>query len=66
MMYSHTTNHSYVLEIEFWCSIETVFNSIPSLIEGNTTLFALGLVATMIPYLFYLLKGKKEVMKNQR
>lgn len=31
-------------------------SSVPSLIEENTTLFALGLIATMIPYLFYLLK----------
>lgn len=31
-------------------------SSIPTLIEENTTLFVLGLVATIFPYLFYLLK----------
>lgn len=31
-------------------------SSVPTLIEENTTLFALGLVATIFPYLFYLLK----------
>lgn len=31
-------------------------SSVPTLIEGNTTLFALGLASTILPYLFYLLK----------
>lgn len=31
-------------------------SSDPTLIEGNTTLFALGLASTILPYLFYLLK----------
>ncbi len=31
-------------------------SSVPTLIDENTTLFALGLVAAIFPYLFYLLK----------
>ncbi len=31
-------------------------SSVPNLIEENTTLFALGLVASIFPYFFYLLK----------
>ncbi len=31
-------------------------SSVPTLIEGNMTLFALGLASTILPYLFYLLK----------